>query len=552
MALPPVLRLPAARPMGLLLLGVSCWISTTEVLAAGRDCVASGCRPPEPLPSAAAVALPGRADDRGGSPAAATVGVTAPEPGVPTELQAARQLLAGAERVTLEQAIHAALRHNPSLLGAFDAIQARAWNLAANQRRWQPSAAIVASPGSTLLGRVFNTTIANYPNSNNDGYATSTYNSSYRNFSNYNNASIGLNLSWSFFDPSRQPAIRSADQSLRAQKLTFNVVARSLVLDTQTAFHSLQETQQLILIYEEIYRQNRRQLALVQAQFGIGMTNIGDVEQKKAQLLNQLSQLVLLYRQQAQEAASLAATMGRRPGDAVLPQGEPGAPAAWPLDQEATIAEGLQLREEIQASLAESEAALWEARRLVNTYLPVLMLTGSAYGYRGQGIYSANVGQDSTPFFSRQYSTDAALGLGLRWEFLDGGIRRAQAHQAEAQAQLLQNQAQQNRLTVASQIRQSYASYTAAQLGLPGAQQAYAAAGRAVNAANRRYEVGIGTMTELIQATQLLAESAQNLIALRLIYSNAIAELYRYSARWPPLFSTGIEHDLEAIGRTVR
>ena len=453
----------------------------------------------------------------------------------------------------MEQAIDLALKHNPSLQGAFEAIQAREWSLIASQRRWWPTAAVEASPGTTMLGRVFNTTVANYPNNSSNSFATSTYNSSYSTFSNYGQGSIGLSLSWSFFDPSRQPAINSADQTLRAQKLTFNVVGRSLVLTIQTLYYNLQETQQLINVFEEIYQQNLHQLTRAQAQFEVGMTNIGDVEQKKTQLLNQLTDLILLYRQQAQTASSLASAMGLAPGSAVIPSGDqPLAPTQWPLSLETTIAEGLRLREEIQASLAQSEAARWEARRLVNTYLPVLMLAGTTYAYKGEGVFSANVGQDPVPYFSRQSTTEAAVGLGLRWDFFDGGVRSAQARQAEAQARILASQAEENRLTVGDQIRQSYTSYQTAQLGLTGAEQAYASALKAVTAANRRYNVGIGSMTDLIQATQMLAQSAQNLVNLRLMRSTAIAELYRYSAQWPASQSHRIQDDLQRYGRTGR
>jgi outer membrane protein TolC len=470
-----------------------------------------------------------------------------PATGMPTELLEARTLLRGAQRMTLAEAVRFSLLHNPSLQAAFATIQASEWNLIANQRRWLPTASVQASPGTTLLGQVFNTTVARYPNNTGPSFATSTYNSSYNNFSNYTNASLGLVLSWSFFDPSRQPAINSANAILKSQKLTFDIVARSQVLNVETLYHTLQETQTLIKIYEEIYHQNQRQLLLVHAQFKVGMTNIGDVEQKKTQLLNQLNQLTLLYRQQARDASNLAAIVGTEPGSTVLPSEEPKEPPAWPLSLEVTMKEGLQLREEIQVSLAESTAAQWDARRLVNTYLPVLMLSGTAYGYRGQGTFSANVGQDASSYFSNQYSADASVGLGLRWDFLDGGIRGAQAKQADFQARALQSQAQQNRISVGREIRNSYANYLTAKLGLPPARRAYASSVKSVLVASKRYEVGIGTMTDLIQATTQMGESASNLSAMRLSYSNAIAELYRYSALWPTSNRGEILRDLQTM-----
>lgn len=469
------------------------------------------------------------------------------EPTPPPELLEARDLLEGGQRVTLAEAINSTLRHNPSLQVSYNKIQASEWNLKANRRRWWPTAAVQASPDTSMLGRVFETTVAKYPNNDGRAFATSTYNSSYSDYSNYGYASLGLILSWSFFDPTRQPAINSATASLSAQKLTFNAVARSLVLNTQSLYYTLQQTERLIRVYERILRENDHQVALIKAQLQAGMTNIGDTAQKRTQRLNQLTHLVLLYRQQAHKASELAASMGATPGSAMLPLDPPEDPPAWPLSLEATIEEGLQLREEIQASLAEASVYQWDARRLVNTYLPVLMLAGTAYAYRGQGTFAANVAEDPAPYFSKQHATGARLGLGLRWDFFDGGIRTAEAKQADVQARMFENEAQEKRLSIADQIRRSYMSYRSAKLALSGAMEACNQAELAVKVANKRYEVGIGAIADLIQATQLLAEASENLAEIRLSHSNSLAELYRYSSQWPTKQSDQILRDIRSL-----
>ena len=459
----------------------------------------------------------------------------------------ARSLLNDAKRVTIKDAISSSLRHNPSLQAAYSAIQASQWQLSANKRRWFPTASVEASPGSTFLGKVFETDVANYPNSQPGSYATNTYNSSYRSYTNTSNGSIGLLLSWSFFDLSRQSAINSASASLKAETLTFNVVARSLVLQTQTLYQTLQETEKLIRIYERLHQINEQQLRLIKAQYGIGMTNIGDVYQKKSQLLNQLTQLIFLYRDLARTASELASSMGKPPGSAVLPAESATPPEAWALSLEDTITMGLRLREEIQISLSEAAAAQWDAQGLVETYLPVLMLNGTAFGGRGTGTYDATVGEDPSPYFSRQYTTNVSIGLGLRWNFYDGGVRNAEAKRAEAISRERRSQAASDRLSVADQIRRSYSSYEAARLGMPSATKAVEAANASVDVANRRYDVGLGTIADLIQAVELLAKAAQNQADLQLTYSNAIAELYRYSAEWPADNKMEIEKSLNTL-----
>ena len=328
----------------------------------------------------------------------------------PPELIEVRHLLEGSRRVTMAEAISSTLRHNPSLQTSFAKIQAREWNLKANRRRWWPTAAVQASPETTMLGKIFETTVAKYPNSNGSTFATSTYNSSYSNYSNYGNASLGLILSWSFFDPTRQPAINSASASLSAQKLTLNAVARSLVLDTQILYHTLQQTERLIQVYERIFRDNENQVLMINAQVKAGMTNIGDAAEKRTQMLNQLTHLVLLYQQQTHNASDLATNMGLTAGSAVLPLDPPEEPPPWPLSLEATIQEGLQLREEIQASLAEASAYQWDARRLVNAEKTDVFVAHSRLGNQqlaiGHDVHQQGAGREHGPRGGRRQILD--------------------------------------------------------------------------------------------------------------------------------------------------
>ena len=68
--------------------------------------------------------------------------------------------------------------------------------------------------------------------------------------------------------------------------------------------------------------------------------------------------------------------------------------------------------------------------------------------------------------------------------------------------------------------------------------------------ASRRYELGLGNMADLIQAIELMAQAAQDMTALQLSWSNAIAELYRYSSQWPVDHRGAILQDLKSVGRT--
>ena len=180
---------------------------------------------------------------------AALLGLGHSQPPVPSELQPARELLNQSEQINLADAIEATLRNNPQLLAAVETIRARRSLLASDQRRWSPTAGFFTYSESTpLLGQYFKTDIISYPSGNNSN-ATSE-------FDNYSLGSLGLQVNWNFLEPTRQPAINRSNSLLEAEQFTFDVIARSIVLDTQISYYELQENQRLIRIYENIYQRN--------------------------------------------------------------------------------------------------------------------------------------------------------------------------------------------------------------------------------------------------------------------------------------------------------
>ena len=465
---------------------------------------------------------------------AALLGLGHSQPPVPSEPQPARELLNQSEQINLADAIKATLRNNPQLLAAVETIRARRSLLASEQRRWSPTASFFTySDNAPLLGQYFETETISYPKGSDE--------SSTHEFNNYSLGSLGLRMVWNFLEPTRQPAINRSNSLLEAEQFTFDVIARSIVLDTQISYYELQENQRLIKIYENIYQRNLNQLNIIEEQFRGGLLHIGDVSQQKTLLLRQLTALDGFYRSQLQIASDLARIMGRPPGSSVIPaELSSNDFASWELSLQQTIDEGLALREEIRLSLAEAEADDWEARRLLNLYLPVLSVSANGYAIYSEGIIDGPIGGSNSGDRGNSTDTDLAIGLGFNWNFFDGGVQTARAAANRSLAKAQRQKAQQERNLVGNQIRRSYSAYLTSKLALPQSQEALETAKLAVNVASARYAAGVGDITTVVQATELLGNAAEQNKSLRLIYRNAIAELYRYSSQWPKPFQPQI------------
>lgn len=191
-------------------------------------------------------------------------------------LQQLREDLAQADIVDLPQAVAAALNRNPALAKALSEVEARRWDLVAVRRSWMPSLSLSTDGDSPLVGQLFNTSTAVYPNSTGSSFATSTYNSTYFQYSSYPLSSLQAVLNWEFYKPTRAPSIKASLDQLQAQHLAVNSVARSLILDAQIAYNKLQEIGLLIDAYEQICAVNRLDYELVVTQLKKGVSTVGD------------------------------------------------------------------------------------------------------------------------------------------------------------------------------------------------------------------------------------------------------------------------------------
>ena len=425
-------------------------------------------------------------------------------------------LEARARTANLQQAIEAALLNNPELASAYAQIQGSQWTLIAVRRQWYPT---LNASSSNLPSQTFSTTNSSGPGT----FNTTTY-------TNSTATGVTVNLGWTFFNLSRGPSINAASESLRQQQLLFDVSARNLVLSVQQTYFLLQEQRQLISAYEEILANTDKQVKLSEAQFNSGLLSIAEVDQIRTQQYSTLSTLIAAYTQLLDTAAQLAQAMALKPGELVLPADQLRSVGSWSEPLPATIAQALRLREEIQASLAAAASASWRASSLFNSYWPQFTL-GASGGFANENATGRYPGLTANN--NNTLNWNGGVGLSFSWQLFDGGISAANAQSSLSQATQLQNLAASQRLTVTREVEQAYSSYLTSQLALQSTSAQVTAARLAVIAIQERFNVGVESMTSVVQ-TLTQAINAANAYATTLrTYNTAVARLYRYSARWP-------------------
>jgi outer membrane protein TolC len=435
--------------------------------------------------------------------------------------------------LTLEQAINMGVSNSPQLAIAYREIQRQEWELIAARRDWYPQATISAQP---IAGFFSNSMLTSYRA---DQDVAGRYNLDYgREFGTYMKGlqiSPSAMISWRFFDIARGSEISSQQKLVDQQKFLFNVTARSLLLDIETEFYALQSLAGLIQAYTRLSQENIREVKVMEERFKVRLATVSDVEQSKAQALNQMNQLID-YKYRYQEASSnLAQLLSLETSQLIYASQKNTDMQYWPLSLDETLRQGLSNREEIKASLAQAESYQWEARALMQRYIPTMSVLLGGNLNLEQGVINGAIGglDMPQPPTGTLRNTSSAVGLGFTWDIFDGGIRAAQSNARRAQAQQQRDQAQQNRLTVVQQIKTAYAAYQTQYQSLINSRAAVTSALQAQSAARERYRVGIGDITTLIQATGLYGDALANQALSEMRYSTAVASLYRYSAVWP-------------------
>lgn len=448
------------------------------------------------------------------------------------------QIDAHARPISLQEAIGIGIRSNPQLLQAFSVIQQYEWQLIAAQRQWYPS--VQLSNGTPFAGIQWTSFTQNYTPSPTapPNYSSTTTQSAFQ---------PGATISWNAIDPTRQPNINAASESLKQQKLLFNVSARSLILDIQEAYYSLQSSSDLIKSFRRIYAINQQQLTTLEAQQSIGMATVLDVEATRSQLFLQLNQLVAYTRSYIEQAASLAASLALPEGDLVIPSEPAVLQGEWRLSLQQTINQALRQREEIRASLAAAESAQWSAVAALRSYLPVLQLVGSGSVIANNGTQTYTDGSLSGQSPTSLLNSTTSIGIGFTWSIFDGGIQAANARAAQAQARQQIAQAANSELEAIQQIRSSYGQLTTARLAYSSAQQAYRSAELAQQASRARFAAGVGDITSVVQTIQQLSQAAQQQSEATLSYNTALAQLYRYSATWPAQSQQDVQQRLRVL-----
>ncbi|WP_341525793.1 TolC family protein [Nostoc sp. UHCC 0302] len=312
----------------------------------------------------------------------------------------------------------------------------------------------------------------------------------------------------------REASIRAAEEQVRVQEFTVETQAQTINLNTTTQYYDLQQADEQVRINQSAVENAQASLRDTQARLQAGVGTRFDVLQAQVNLANAQQQLNNAFSQQAIARRQLA-TLLSLPQSVNITAADPVQLAGlWQQTVEESIIQAFQNRPELQQFLAQRNISEQQRRQALSQLGPQISLSGN-YNLLDQ----YNDGVSVTDGYS--------IGLQASLNVFDGGAARARADQSRADIAIAETQFATQRDQIRFDVEQFYSQLQSNLNNVQTSSVALNQAREALNLARLRFQAGVGTQTEVIDAENALTQAEGNRVSAILDYNRALANLQR-------------------------
>jgi outer membrane protein TolC len=461
-------------------------------------------------------------------------------PTQPIEVQ-----LKGAERVTLEQAIELAERNNRTIEQAKLQLEASRAVLREAEAARNPSIFVQGnivnstSAGSKISGRQQLDTLNNNLNSSDFTTRFQAQQSEVAIRRSVNAAtapttdlSTSLNLNYNLFTAgARSGQIKAAERQVRVSELAVDRVTAQTRFDVADSYYQVQDAEEQIKISQAAIASSQSSLKDTQAQFDAGLGTKFDVLRVQVELAENQQDLVRFSADREIARRQLARVLSLPESLIVVPsETKPQKLGDWPLSLEETIVLAYKNRAELEEQLVQREIS--EARRKV-----ALAALGPTVSLAAQLNFLDIL--ERSGGIGNGYSISAQA----RWTLFDGGAAQANADKETKNKQIAESGFAAQRNTIRFDVDQAYARMLQNRENIENTKVSIERATEAERLATLRFQAGVGTQTERIDAQTALTRARGRNVSAVIGFNRALAQLRRSVSNLPS--------DLSQIGRVA-
>ncbi len=310
------------------------------------------------------------------------------------------------------------------------------------------------------------------------------------------------------------PAARDAQKDVRDfYALDIERLQNETALAAKNLFFNLLLTEDQVGTQAEQVRYAQEDVRITESRLRQGIVSRFDVLTAQAALSTAQQQLISSQDGRDLAQADLAYLLGSDPDTPLVLQPPPLPPLTQAVDLKQSTSAAIARRPEV----GQAGSNLREAHRLVklagSPLLPTLGLVAS-------GVESS-IASVTSP---RSY---ASLSAQLAVPLDDGGETRSRVRSALVDVQTQALTLEQIKLSVSLEVRQAALNVRNAQAQVGAAQAGAAQSQEAVRLAYLRYQGGLGTFLDVLNALAQLARARTNLSNANFFYQTSLAQLVR-------------------------
>jgi outer membrane protein TolC len=322
-----------------------------------------------------------------------------------------------------------------------------------------------------------------------------------------------VEASYNILDAGRnQSNVRAAEEQVKFDTLDLLRVEQKIRGDVIAAYYDLQAADSSVIINQAAVTDATRSLSDAQLQEKAGVGTKFDILRAQVQLATANQDLTNAQGQQQTSRKRIAQLLvvdnntEFKAADTVRELG------TWGYSIEDSVVLAYKNRPEVKQQLVLRRAS--EQQQISAAAADSAQVNLFADYTLGKNLSPTGPFQDS-------YS----LGARLSWNFWDGGSAGARSSREKVSQEIFENQFTTTRNQIRFEVEQAYYSLGSNKNNIATSTQALKQAEESLKLARLRFQAGVGTQTDVIQAQTELARARGNRISAILNYNRALSNL---------------------------
>jgi outer membrane protein TolC len=322
--------------------------------------------------------------------------------------------------------------------------------------------------------------------------------------------SNSLRMNWQLYSGGRvEGQIDQAKRGVQVADLGVEKTKQQLKLDTTSAYFTILQTKNLVDVNQQSVSNLQEHLTSVQAKYDVGVVAKSDVLRAEVELANAQQNLIKAQNNYDLAVAGLLNTMTIDPGT------------------ELALTDTLSYQKydkTLEDSLAAAQVRPDVAQADENVKIAETAIKVAKSGNRPSVSVSASNGWNGS-VLPESGDDNWNVGLSASWSLFDAGSSNAKVKQADASLDKVKEQAVQVKNAAALEVRQNYLSMQEAEKRIDTNKVAVGKAEEDLVIAREKYNAGVGTNLDVIDAQLALTQAKTNEIQALYDYNVSVAKI---------------------------